>query len=275
MIFTNTKESGLETLIVNWLVEKNKYEEGKNVDYNKSHAVDETRLFRFLQDTQPREMDMLGVFKSDTKKRQFLNRLSGEIAKRGIIDVLRKGVKVYPADLIMFYMTPTENNIQAKIMYEKNIFSVTRQLHYSQDATKLSLDLCIFINGLPVITMELKNQLTKQNTEDAVRQYKEDRDPRDVLFSFKRCAAHFAVDDASIQFCTKLSGKNSWFLPFNRGYNDGAGNPPNPNGLMTDYLWKNILTKGMLSRIIENYAQVVEEVDPKSHITSEKTRGIL
>jgi type I restriction enzyme R subunit len=264
MIFTNTKESGLETLIVNWLVEKNKYEEGKNVDYNKSHAVDETRLFRFLQDTQPREMDMLGVFKSDTKKRQFLNRLSGEIAKRGIIDVLRKGVKVYPADLIMFYMTPTENNIQAKIMYEKNIFSVTRQLHYSQDATKLSLDLCIFINGLPVITMELKNQLTKQNTEDAVRQYKEDRDPRDVLFSFKRCTAHFAVDDASIQFCTKLSGKNSWFLPFNRGYNDGAGNPPNPNGLMTDYLWKNILTKGMLSRIIENYAQVVEEVDPET-----------
>lgn len=264
MIFTNTKESGLETLIVNWLVEKNKYEEGKNVDYNKSHAVDETRLFRFLQDTQPREMDMLGVFKSDTKKRQFLNRLSGEIAKRGIIDVLRKGVKVYPADLIMFYMTPTENNVQAKIMYEKNIFSVTRQLHYSQDATKLSLDLCIFINGLPVITMELKNQLTKQNTEDAVRQYKEDRDPRDILFSFKRCAAHFAVDDASIQFCTKLSGKNSWFLPFNRGYNDGAGNPPNPNGLMTDYLWKNILTKGMLSRIIENYAQVVEEVDPET-----------
>lgn len=264
MIFTNTKESGLETLIVNWLVEKNKYEEGKNVDYNKSHAVDETRLFRFLQDTQPREMDMLGVFKSDTKKRQFLNRLSGEIAKRGIIDVLRKGVKVYPADLIMFYMTPTENNVQAKIMYEKNIFSVTRQLHYSQDATKLSLDLCIFINGLPVITMELKNQLTKQNTDDAVRQYKEDRDPRDILFSFKRCAAHFAVDDASIQFCTKLSGKNSWFLPFNRGYNDGAGNPPNPNGLMTDYLWKSILTKGMLSRIIENYAQVVEEVDPET-----------
>jgi type I restriction enzyme R subunit len=264
MIFTNTKESGLETLIVNWLVEKNKYEEGKNVDYNKSHAVDETRLFRFLQDTQPREMDMLGVFKSDTKKRQFLNRLSGEIAKRGIIDVLRKGVKVYPADLIMFYMTPTENNVQAKIMYEKNIFSVTRQLHYSQDATKLSLDLCIFINGLPVITMELKNQLTKQNTDDAVRQYKEDRDPRDILFSFKRCAAHFAVDDASIQFCTKLSGKNSWFLPFNRGYNDGAGNPPNPNGLMTDYLWKSILTKGTLSRIIENYAQVVEEVDPET-----------
>lgn len=261
MAFTNTKENGLESLIVKWLVEQNGYEEGSNADYNKEYAVDETRLFRFLQDTQTKEMDKLGVFISDTKKRQFLNRLSGEIAKRGIIDVLRNGVKVYPADLIMFYLTPTENNEQARIMYEKNIFSVTRQLRYSQDAGKLALDVCLFINGLPVITMELKNQLTKQNTENAVRQYKEDRDFHDLLFSFKRCMVHFAVDDATIQFCTKLAGKDSWFLPFNKGYNDGAGNPPNLNGLMTDYLWKDILTKRKLSRIIENYAQVVEEAD--------------
>ncbi|MDU5395549.1 MAG: type I restriction endonuclease [Negativicoccus succinicivorans] len=206
-------------------------------------------------------MDKLGVFTSDSKKRSFLNRLSGEIGKRGIIDVLRNGVKVYPADLIMFYLTPTENNEQAKIMYAKNIFSVTRQLRYSQDAGKLALDVCLFINGLPVITMELKNQLTKQNTENAVRQYKEDRDPRDILFAFKRCMVHFAVDDATIQFCTKLAGKDSWFLPFNKGYNDGAGNPPNPGGLMTDYLWKDILTKRKLSRIIENYAQIVEDRD--------------
>lgn len=261
MAFTNIKESGLESLIVKWLVEQNGYEEGTNADYNKEYAIDETRLFRFLEDTQPKEMDKLGVFKSDAKKRQFLNRLSGEIAKRGIIDVLRNGVKVYPADLIMFYLTPTENNEQARIMYEKNIFSVTRQLRYSQDAGKLALDVCLFINGLPVITMELKNQLTKQNTENAVRQYKEDRDFHDLLFSFKRCMVHFAVDDATIQFCTKLAGKDSWFLPFNKGYDDGAGNPPNPNGLMTDYLWKDILTKGKLSKIIENYAQVIEEVD--------------
>lgn len=270
MAFTNTKESGLESLIVKWLVEQNGYEEGTNADYNKEYAVDETRLFRFLGDTQPREMDKLGVFKSDAKKRQFLNRLSGEIAKRGIIDVLRNGVKVYPADLIMFYLTPTENNEQARIMYEKNIFSVTRQLRYSQDAGKLALDVCLFINGLPVITMELKNQLTKQNTENAVRQYKGDRDFHDILFSFKRCMVHFAVDDATIQFCTKLAGKDSWFLPFNKGYDDGAGNPPNPDGLMTDYLWKDILTKGKLSKIIENYAQVIEEVDEETKKKSVK-----
>ena len=261
MAFTNTRENGFETLIVNWLVEHNGYEEGNNTDYNKEYAIDETRLFRFLQNTQPTQMGKLGVFQSEQKKRQFLNRLQGELAKRGIIDVLRNGIKVYPVDLIMFYLTPTENNVKAGKMFERNIFSVTRQLRYSQDAGKLALDLCLFINGLPIITFELKNQLTKQNTDDAVQQYKNDRDPRDLLFSFKRCMVHFAVDDACIKFCTKLAGKDSWFLPFDKGYKDGAGNPPNPNGMMTDYLWKDILTKAKLTRIIENYAQVIEETD--------------
>ncbi len=262
MAFTDKTEKGFETLIVNWLVDQNGYEQGTNDDYNKEYTVDETRLFRFLNDTQPREMAKLGVNNSDQKKRQFLNRLSGEIAKRGIIDVLRNGVKAYPADLIMFYFTPTENNEKSKQMFEKNIFSVTRQLRYSIDASKLALDLCLFINGLPVVTIELKNHFTGQSTADAVEQYKEDRDPRDTLFSFKRCMVHFAVDDQTVMFCTKLAGKDSWFLPFNKGYNDGAGNPPNPDGIMTDYLWKDILTKWKLSRIIENYAQVVVDEDP-------------
>lgn len=270
MAFTNTKESGLEALIVKWLVEQDGYEQGTNADYNRDYAIDETRLFRFLQDTQPDSLDKLGVFKSDVKKNQFLNRLQGEIAKRGIIDVLRNGVKVYPASLIMFYLIPTENNAKAKEMYERNIFSVTRQLMYSNDATRLALDMCVFINGLPVITFELKNQLTKQDVDDAVNQYKTDRDPRELLFQFKRCMVHFAVDDARVKFCTKIDGKGSWFLPFDKGYNDGAGNPPNPNGIMTDYLWKEILTKDKLSRIIENYAQVVVEEDPETKKKSVK-----
>lgn len=270
MAFTNTRENGFEALIVNWLVEHNGYEKGSNADYNKEYAIDETRLFRFLQDTQPAQMGKLGVFQSEQKKRQFLNRLQGELAKRGIIDVLRNGIKVYPVDLIMFYLTPTENNVKAGKMFERNIFSVTRQLRYSQDAGKLALDLCLFINGLPIITFELKNQLTKQNTDDAVQQYRDDRDPRDLLFSFKRCMVHFAVDDACIKFCTKLAGKDSWFLPFDKGYKDGAGNPPNPNGMMTDYLWKDILTKAKLTRIIENYVQVIEEIDPDTKKKSVK-----
>ena len=97
-----------------------------------------------------------------------------------------------------------------------------------------------------------------------------DRDPRELLFSFKRCMVHFAIDDAQIKFCTKLAGKDSWFLPFNKGYNDGAGNPPNPNGIMTDYLWKDILTKEKLTLIIENYAQVVIDIDPETKKKTEK-----
>ena len=241
--FTNTKESGLETLIVKYLTEHNGYEEGTNGDYNEEYAVDETRLFRFLKDTQNAQMEKLGVFQSDQKRRQFLNRLSGELLKRGVVDVLRNGIKVYPADLIMFYASPSEGNEKAKEMYGKNIFSITRQLRYSTSVDKLALDLCLFINGLPVITFELKNQLTKQNVNHAVEQYKNDRDPRETIFAFKRCMVHFALDDARIKFCTRLAGKASWFLPFDKGYKDGAGNPPNPDGIMTDYLWKDILTK--------------------------------
>lgn len=270
MAFTDKTEKGFETLIVNWLVDQNGYQQGTNEDYNKEYAIDETRLFRFLNDTQPKEMAKLGVNQSDQKKRQFLNRLSGEITRRGIIDVLRNGIKAYPADLILFYFTPTENNEQAKRLFDQNIFSVTRQLRYAIDASKLALDLCLFINGLPVITIELKNHFTGQTTADAVEQYKKDRNPRELLFSFKRCIVHFAVDDQTVQFCTKLCGKASWFLPFNKGYHDGAGNPPNPEGIMTDYLWKDILTKTKLSRIIENYAQVVVEENPETRKKSVK-----
>lgn len=270
MVFTDKTEKGFETLIVNWLVDQNGYQQGTNEDYNKEYAIDETRLFRFLNDTQPKEMAKLGVNQSDQKKRQFLNRLSGEITQRGIIDVLRNGIKAYPADLILFYFTPTENNEQAKRLFDKNIFSVTRQLRYAIDASKLALDLCLFINGLPVITIELKNHFTGQTTADAVEQYKKDRNPRELLFSFKRCIVHFAVDDQTVQFCTKLCGKASWFLPFNKGYHDGAGNPPNPEGIMTDYLWKDILTKTKLSRIIENYVQVVVEENPETRKKSVK-----
>jgi type I restriction enzyme R subunit len=261
---TNTKEAGLENLIVSYLVDHHGYEQGSNDNYNSDYAIDEIRLLRFLKDTQPNQLEKLGILHSDHKKNKFFNRLQGEIAKRGVIDVLRKGINVYPASLIMFYMTPTELNYKAKEMFEKNIFSVTRQLMYSKDNTQLALDFVIFINGLPVITCELKNRLTKQSVDDAVQQYKLDRDPRELLFQFKRCMVHFAVDDNEVKFCTKLDGKKSWFLPFNKGFNGGAGNPPNPNGLKSDYLWKDIFKKEELANIIENYAQVIVETDEQT-----------
>ncbi len=262
---TDTKEKGLESLIVDWLVSQNGYEQGLNADYDKEYAIDALRLFRFLADTQPEKLKMLGILSGDIKRLQFLNRLRGEIAKRGIIDVLRKGVQMYPAGTIdLFYQTPSAANVEARKRFDQNIFSVTRQLMYSAEDTRLALDLAIFVNGLPLITCELKNQFTKQNADDAVWQYKVDRDPHELLFQFKRCMVHFAVDDVRVLFCTKLEGKKSWFLPFDKGWNDGAGNPPNPDGLKTDYLWKTILTKAELANIIENYAQVVEKKDEET-----------
>ena len=178
--------------------------------------------------------------------------------------MLRNGVRHGPHQVDLMYGTPSPENEKAKVLYGRNRFSVTRQLRYSRDQTQLALDLCLFINGLPVATFELKNSLTKQTVDDAVEQYKRDRNPREKLFELGRCLAHFAVDDHEVRFCTHLQGKASWFLPFNQGWNDGAGNPPNPNGLKTDYLWKQVLTRGGLTDIIENYAQIVETRDDKT-----------
>ena len=150
------------------------------------------------------------------------------------------------------------------MLHAQNRFTITRQLAYSMDETRRALDLGLFINGLPIATFELKNSLTKQTVEDAVQQYKRDRDPRERLFEFGRCVVHFAVDDSDVRMCTELRGKGSWFLPFNKGHNDGAGNPPNLHGLKTDYLWKEVLTPAGLTNILENYAQIVEETDPRT-----------
>ena len=237
---------------------------GAPKDYDREYTVDLAQLLAFLVETQPDTFEGLRLEDDGPARRKFLARLQGEVSKRGVIDVLRKGVKDGPYHVELFYGTPSPGNPLAAERYAQNRFSVTRQLRYSRDETQRALDLGLFINGLPVATFELKNSLTKQTVEDAVEQYKRDRDPREKLFEFGRCVAHFAVDDHAVQFCTHLNGKGSWFLPFNQGWNDGAGNPPNPNGLKTDYLWKRILTRDGLTNILENYTQVVETKDEKT-----------
>jgi type I restriction enzyme, R subunit len=237
---------------------------GTPEDYDREYCVDLAQLFAFLHATQPDASATLDLSEDGPTRRKFLARLQGEIAKRGTIDVLRHGIKHGPHHLDLFYGTPSPGNAKAIERYAANCFSVTRQLRYSRDETQRALDLGLFINGLPVATFELKNSLTKQTVGDAVEQYQRDRDPRERLFEFGRCVVHIAVDDHEVRFCTHLKGKASWFLPFNQGWNDGAGNPPNPNGLKTDYLWKRILTRDGLTDILENYAQVVESRDDKT-----------
>jgi len=287
---TDTSEKGLETLIVEALVGRADsvpdnsgelretatsvgagYVAGDSKDYDRDHALDLAKLIAFIEDTQPKAAESLGLNADSPKRQQFLHRLQGEIARRGVIEVLRTGVKHGPVTIDLFYSRPSHGNPKAAALFGANVFSVTRQLQYSKGQT-LSLDLCIFINGLPVITFELKNKLTKQTVADAVEQYKRDRDPRELLFQFKRCAVHFAVDDHEVMMCTELKGTDSWFLPFNKGSNDGAGNPPNPHGLQTAYLWQDILTREGLSEVLENYAQVVELQDGKGR---KKTRQIF
>ena len=237
---------------------------GNPHDYDREYCVDLVQLSAFLRATQPKAAESLGLSEDGPTRRKFLARLQGEISKRGTIDVLRHGIKHGAHDLALFYGTPSVGNEKATARFAHNRFSVTRQLRYSRDETQRALDIGLFINGLPVFTFELKNSLTKQTVDDAVWQYKKDRNPREKLFELGRCVAHFAVDESEVRFCTHLQGKSSWFLPFNRGWNHGAGNPPNPNGLKTDYLWREVLSRESLTNILENYAQVVESKDDKT-----------
>ncbi|MHB1591942.1 MAG: type I restriction endonuclease subunit R [Sulfuricella sp.] len=285
---TDTSEKGLETLIMlhmtgvdglavmpNVVTEPPApyggigYFAGSPKDYDRAHALDVPQLFAFLRVTQPDAFKKLAMADAnDTKdinRLKFLSRLSSEIHNRGVIDVLRKGIEHHPAGHFdLFYGTPSEGNAKAQALHAQNRFSITRQLAYSNDESRRSLDLGLFINGLPIATFELKNSLTKQTVEDAVEQYRRDRNPREKLFEFGRCVVHFAVDDSEVRMCTELKGKGSWFLPFNKGYNDGAGNPPNSQGLKTDYLWKVVLTPAGLTDILENYAQIVETKNAKT-----------
>ena len=230
-------------------------------DYDREYCVDLAQLSAFLRATQPDAAKSLDLAQDGPARRKFLARLQGQVGKRGTIDVLRKGVKHGPHHVDLFYGAPSAGNEKAGSLYGRNRFSVTRQLRYSRGETRLALDLCLFVNGLPVATFELKNSLTKQTVDDAVEQYKRDRHPGEKIFELGRCLAHFAVDEHEVRFCTHLRGKESWFLPFNRGWNGGAGNPPNPNGLKTDYLWRRILTRDRLTEVIENYAQLLETKD--------------
>jgi len=283
---TDTSEAGLETLIcraltgtdctprpagapavvaealasyggIGWLP-------GHPADYDREYCVDLIHLAAFLRSTQPEVGEALDLDNDSPTRRKFLARLQGEVSKRGVVDVLRGGIQHGPFRIELFYGTPSPGNEQARALYEKNRFTVTRQLRYSREETQRALDLVLFINGLPVFTFELKNRLTKQTVYDAIEQYRRDRNPREKLFELGRCVAHFAVDDNEVWFCTHLQGKASWFLPFNKGWNDGAGNPPNPQGLKTDYLWREILSRESVTDILEHYAQLVEEKDLKT-----------
>lgn len=264
---TDTSEKSIEDIIEAWLSSKETgYRISYSTAYNKEHCIIPKLLFEFLQNTQPDAYKK--IRQRGTEK--FLNRLNNQIKQKGIIEILRKGVRDLDLHVQLYYKKPSSYlSNKARKLYDTNTFYITRQLYYSEQNDN-SLDLVIFINGLPVITMELKNQWTGQNVKNAIHQYQYDKDPKEPLFGFAHCIVHFAVDDDLVYMTTHLKGKNTQFLPFNRGLSDGspdpailqgAGNPVNKDGLKTAYLWESILAKASLSNIIELYTQVVLETD--------------
>ena len=256
-------ESSLEELIVDQMVEGG-WTEGAPADFDAAYALDLGHLTTFIEETQPNAAKALSLAESPPGRHKFLARLQGEITKRGVVHLLRNGVDHLGQHIDLYYPTATDGNAKAAELFAANRFVVTRQVHHSPSNRGDAVDLVAFVNGLPVFTFELKNNITKQTVDDAVQQYQRDRDPRELLFAFGRTIAHFALDDQRVRFCTQLKGKSSWFLPFDQGFNDGAGNPPNADGVMTDYLWRRVLAPESLAGIIENYAQVVTEKNPKT-----------
>ena len=265
---TDTSEKGMEEIIESVLLNSG-YEKRTSKDFNTDYAIDEGMLRTFLESTQRDKVERARIYDSEVNTRKFYERLRGQITQRGIVDVLRQGVEHNATKFILYFPTPLDANLQAKALYENNHFCCVRQLHYSKQHPELSIDIVLMLNGLPIITMELKNDLSCQTVADAIHQYRTDRDPKELLLQKKRCAVHFAVDDNEVMMCTALNGEASWFLPFNKGVDDGAGNPVNPNGLKTAYLWEEILQKASLSDILENFAQVVKEKDEDTGKTKE------
>lgn len=276
---TDISEKELETILVSYLRDHQGYEEGVSSDYNKEFGLDTERVKRFIISTQKEKVKNTACFASPTEERKFFSRFSAALSKRGVTDVLRKGFKYISEIFDMYYPTPSALNPTAQAYYAKNIFCVTRQLYYSKEKTD-SIDVYISLNGLPIMTMELKNHYTGQTVENAIKQYKEDRDPKDdttaLILQKRRCAVHFAVDDDDIMMCTELKGNASWFLPFNKGVNGGAGNPVSPNGVRTAYLWEDVLGKRSLSDILENYAQITfKEKEVKNKKTAKREKKTI
>lgn len=274
-------EKGLETNIEEWLVQsgfRSRRIEGGALEDFKKHALDVEMLFEFLESTQSKEMERLRkVYKEQTKEK-ILERLSKELNSRGMIDCIRHGIKDYGVTLKLAYNQPVSYMNQTLLeMYTKNIFTISRQVYYSSQ-NNYSIDMLVSLNGLPIAVLELKNPLTNQTVDDAKRQYMNDRDPKELLFQFKkRAIVFFAVDPDEVYMTTRLEKEKTFFLPFNKGNNGGKGNPPVADDYKTSYLWKEILQKNSLIDILFRFVFVKQEdiLDSTGEIIDKKETVIF
>lgn len=233
----------------------NRYLIGNASDFNAKYALDEARFWDFLETTQKEELEKLK--RQSDWKIKILDRFDKLVKKYGILRLLRKGLAVDDAQFTLFYVAPLQNSSQSiKDNFERNQFSVTRQLRYSMVNPLEEIDMVIFINGIPISTIELKNHWTGQSAKvDGIKQYRSKRNITQPLLNFGRCIVHFAVDTDEIYMTTKLDGANTFFLPFNLGNNFGKGNPPNPFGHKTSYFWQDVLRRESIANIIQHFVR--------------------
>jgi len=255
-------EAAFETAIEAELTGSGGYEARSHSAYDETLALFPEDITGFLQDSQPSKWTALEVLLGPKTATTILSSLSKELDLKGTLHVLRHGFKCYGKTLRMAYFQPnTRMNPEAAAQYAKNRLTITRQVGFTSvlkrpdgQHRRCIIDLTLAVNGLPVATAELKNPLTGQRAADAIRQYQQERDARDLLFAFKkRALVHFAVDPDEVWMTTRLNGRDTHFLPFNRGHAQGAGNPPVEGHWKTHYLWDEVLHADSLLEILQRF----------------------
>jgi type I restriction enzyme R subunit len=260
----DTKERVFEEEIEYWLAQgaqkADRYAKGVPSVFNREFAMDTGAVIAFVKDTQPTEWAALEKRHGASAEDGFLKRLNVELEKRGMIDVLRHGITDLGVAVRLAYFKPGSGmNKSATALYDKNVLQITRQVKYSL-VNENSIDTVIFLNGLPIITVELKNPLTGQTYKNAIAQYQNDRNPRELLLAFKkRAVVHFAVDTEEVWMTTWLKRLDTVFLPFNKGHDKGAGNPPVTDDYRTSYLWKEVLQRDSILDILHRFVQITKD----------------
>ncbi|MEX2014821.1 MAG: DEAD/DEAH box helicase family protein [Candidatus Saccharimonadales bacterium] len=269
----NYKEIHFEDFIEKQLIDLHGFVKRSNTgDYDPILAIDRQLVHEFVRNTQPDSIKKLAEIHGDSAALKFWDRLDVEIEKRGVLDVLRKGIDDHGVHLDLAYFAPqTSHNAEATKLYNSNIFTVIRQVHYSLK-NRNSLDMVLFLNGIPIITIELKNQLTGQSVVNSINQYRTDRDPKEKLLKFKRTLVHFGVDTEEAVMTTELKGLKTYFLPFNKGNDESKGNPVNPNGYKTAYIWEDVWSPDSLLELIDEFItlHIEEKEDDRGHKVKEE-----
>jgi type I restriction enzyme R subunit len=263
------------------LITNGGYQKGSAAQFDKTRAMDTVALIDFIKTTQAKHWQALQAIHQERLEKVVLDELEKEINSKGVLTVLRHGFKCFGRKLRVAYFAPNNlMNPDTLRDYQSNKLTVTRQLHYSEKTPLKSLDTVLFLNGLPVVTIELKNPLSGQTVVNAIKQYKTDRDPHELIFAFKkRALVHFAVDPDSVFMTTQLAGHKSYFLPFNLGHNNGSGNPPaSDGGYKTAYLWREVLQRDSLLDILGRFVHLQEtekKIVTASGIKTERKQSMI